>query len=115
MNNYELMALNQALFYIRFNCIDPNTVNIKCSDFLVDAHLKILNELEKFYIIEGISVNYDGFIEDQSGNYMPSIISTIRNIEDWKELTQENKLELIKSLASPYKIKHETIESLMSF
>lgn len=114
MNNYELMAINQALFYIRFNCVDPNTVNIKCSDFLIEAHLKILNELDKFYIQEGISISYDGFIEEQIENYMPSIITTIKNIENWKELNNEIKIQQIKSLVSPYKIKKETIKYLLN-
>lgn len=114
MNNYELMAINQALFFFRFKCLDSEAVNVKCSSFLANAHQNILVKLNEFYIEEGIVVNYDGFIEDQDENYMQAIIATIKNIEHWTNLSSEIKIEQIIVLTLPYKIKDETIEYLIN-
>ncbi len=114
LNDYELMALNKALFYIRFQCTDGETANIKSSQFLIEAHLKILDRLDVFYKKENITVTYDTFIEDEN-DYLNTIIATIRHIDGWHKLSEDVKKEIIYDFVKPFKIKENTINFLINY
>lgn len=112
---YELMALNKALVFLRFQCQDYEAQHISGSPLIKNIHLEVMKSLKEMYKKENVFIPDDlGYIEDYN-EYLLTIINTIRNINGWYKLEESIKRTQIEILISPYKIKENTLKFLINY
>lgn len=114
-NMYELIALNKALTFLRFECREYEVQYIAGSPLIKDIHLVVMDNLRELYKKDNIIMPNDfGFIEDNDA-YLQTIITTIKNIASWTALSEHLKKDHVNNLISPYKIKDDTLKYLINY
>ena len=110
----ELLALRKALFFIKFVSEDTEAHYLAGSPILGSLLEKINEELQPFLVKKGIkSETFYGYIEKHN-SFIDAIKRHTKNILHWDELDKDAKVQTIKTLASPYEIKNETIMNIIS-
>jgi len=116
----ELRILNTMLIQARFYDNDYDRKDYYGSPYTGKIHKKIIDELRTKQF-EGKNLWYskesDLSIEDyhDSSVWLGNIKMHIENIDNWKELMLEARIEVIKCFIYPFTLNQKNFEELVSY
>ncbi len=109
----EILILNRVIMTIRFHQSDYDNKDVVGSPFIGSVHKKILDELRS----KLSNIDYLKSEEDMTIEKYPSYIEVIKkhtiNIDNWKGLSTNIRIEVIKDMVYPFTIKPETMSKLI--
>lgn len=109
----QLIALAKVLNYVKFKCEDYECRYLAGSPVVGELYKAASESLHAYYKEKGIKYLEEwGFIESLP-HYITTIEIHIKNTDNWKELGNDTKVELIACLVHPYKVRQDTIEYLL--
>lgn len=110
---HELILLSKALSCIRYEAINDEASYLALSPIMTDLHTKVISELLIFAKERGVDVPKEYYIDGDKSK-IDAIKYHIHNVENWNTLNKESKRLIVINLVSPFKLKDETIVSLIS-
>lgn len=110
---FEIIALNKLLNFIKFDCTDPDCLLFAASPFINDIYSNIQKEIRDIYSKKGyVYENAQNFIE-QNTLYIEHIKGNIKRTRNWNDLSAENKRGYLLDLIQPYCVTDKTLDELL--
>lgn len=109
----KLMTLIRLVSYVKFDCEDYESSYFAGSPIVGEVLFDLKKKLSS---IEGNEISFEVKLDSPFGRTLiKSIKWHLGNAQSWSEMEQEDKIDHIKNLASPYYINDETINMLIVF
>ena len=110
----ELIFLQKALSFIKFECEDYEARYLAVSPYSGDLLKRVSTELSDYY--KSIRLNHPsqfGRIESVP-HYLAGLRTHLSHIDSWSTLTEDVQVAVISDLAAPFTIDQQTISQLLT-
>lgn len=111
---HELRALEKALYFLKFQCVDEDARKFAGSPIINQILDEISKEVNIFNKQRGAIINNNRFIENIP-ECLDAVKKHIKNTNEWNSLSDDIRELHIKTLIQPLDFNIQTIQELMSF
>ncbi|MCR9015011.1 hypothetical protein [Aquiflexum gelatinilyticum] len=112
-NEKELLALLKALEFVKYQSKDYESRYLAGSPIIGELYRKISESLHKYYEEIHIPYSKEWVNIESIPAYLNVISNHIANIDNWKDLSEESKIEVVKVFIYPFKVEDSTLVKLI--